>query len=122
MPLNVWHRLSACAFVLLQKYFFTSVRKVFVSLYPYETERKDPPSHEMNRREDSMKPYVSFAIALMLASVAFGQRIVVVDNDAPEQNYLRSGAIRATLMLEEGRQVYREAPLNDVFFDGQRFR
>jgi hypothetical protein len=70
-----------------------------------------------------MKKVLTIAAVLSLSGLAFAQRIRVVEDDPPEAVYARGKSIQATILLREpGRQSSREAQLDDVFFDGQRFR
>lgn len=58
-----------------------------------------------------------------MAGLAFGQKIRVVDGNPPETAKARGDAFQAAVMLQDsGRQSYREASLDESFFDGQRFR
>jgi hypothetical protein len=70
-----------------------------------------------------MKKACSVALMTIFAALAYGQRIRTVDGDTAESASVRGEAIRISVMLQDsGRQTYREAALDEVFFDGQRFR
>jgi hypothetical protein len=54
-------------------------------------------------------------------SLACGQRILVVDDDAPGRGDFR-GDFSASILLREGPSTLREASFDDAFFNGQKFR
>ena len=62
-----------------------------------------------------MKKAMSIAAVLGILGLALAQKIGIVEAFGK--------SIQVSIMLQEpGRQSYREVPLDDVFFDGQRFR